>query len=156
MSIELDALDRGLISGLRSRPRPSVSELGRTLGVARATVQSRIARLEETGVILGYGPDVSAKAAGMGVVAFVTIEISQGAHDATIGALSAIDEILEVHTVTGPGDLLCRIVARTNDHLHEVLQRVARIDSVGRTQSHLALSSPIERSVADAISLLEG
>jgi len=145
----LSDLDQTLIATMRARHNISVSELARTIGVARATVQSRLMRLQDRGVIKSYGPDVDAAAAGFDVLAFVTVEIAQGAHDDTISALRSIPEILEIHTVTGPGDLLCRIVARSNDHLHEVLQRVAQVEEVSRTESHLALSSPVVRTVAD-------
>jgi len=146
---QLSELDQTLIATMRARSGVSISELSRVVGVARATVQSRLLRLRDRGVILGYGPDVDAAAAGFDVLAFVTVEIAQGAHDDTVNALRAIPEILEIHTVTGPGDLLCRVVARNNDHLHQVLQRVAQVDEVARTESHLALSSPVVRTVAD-------
>jgi len=149
VSNQLSDLDQTLIATMRVRSNVSVSELARIVGVARATVQSRLLRLQDRGVILGYGPEVDATAAGFDVLAFVTIEIVQGAHDDTIDALRAIPEILEIHTVTGPGDLLCRIVARNNDHLHLVLQQVAKVDEVARTKSQLALSSPVVRTVAD-------
>ena len=65
--------------------------------------------------------------------------------------LRGIPELVEVHTVTGSGDLFCRIVARSNDHLHEVLQRVVAISEVTHTETVLALSSPIEKGIADLV-----
>ena len=79
------------------------------------------------------------------------LEISQGSHDSTIAALVDIHEIVEIHTITGQGDLLCRIVARSNDHLHEVLQRIAQIETVMRSQTQLALSTPHQRGVLDGV-----
>ena len=151
MPAELDDLDSRVIAGLRREPQSSTSDLARTLDVARGTVQSRLAGLWRRGVITGYGPDVNAAAAGYGVVAFATLEISQGSHQVTVAALSVIPEVLEIHTVTGPGDLLCRIVARSNDNLHDTLQSIAAIPTVVRSQTHLALSTQLERTVADLI-----
>jgi DNA-binding Lrp family transcriptional regulator len=102
-------------------------------------------------VITGYGPDIDETRAGFPVVAFTTLEISQGAHEETTRRLSEIAEILEIHTMTGGGDLLCRIVARSNDHLHELLQQVAALPSVRRSETQLALSSTDRRTVADLI-----
>jgi DNA-binding Lrp family transcriptional regulator len=149
--MELDALDRRLITALRRDPLASVSELARVVGVARATVQSRLRQLERRRAITGYGPDVDPAAAGYAVVAFVILEIAQGSHTSTVGELSAIPELLEIHTITGPGDLLCRVVARSNDHLHEILQRVVAITTVTRSQTQLALSTQRSRTVADLI-----
>jgi DNA-binding Lrp family transcriptional regulator len=65
--------------------------------------------------------------------------------------LVELHEIVEIHTITGQGDLLCRIVATSNDHLHAVLQRIAHIDTVTRSQTQLALSTPHQRGVLDAL-----
>ncbi len=151
MTGALDRSDRQLIAALRSAPRSSIAQLARTIGVARGTVHTRLARMQERGVIRGYGPDIDAGAAGYDVRAFTTLAIAQGAHERTISYLRAIPEILEVHTITGGGDLLLRIVAQTNEHLHQVLQRVASIPDATRTETHLALATPIQRSVADLI-----
>ena len=151
MAIELDGLDVRLIAGLRREPLASTSDLARKLGVARGTVQSRLNQLWRRRVITGYGPDIDAAAAGFAVVAFTTLEIAQGSHEVTVQALGRIAEVLEIHTVTGPGDLLCRIVARSNDNLHDILQSIVAIKTVVRSQTHLALSTQLQRSVADLI-----
>jgi DNA-binding Lrp family transcriptional regulator len=121
------------------------------VGIARGTVYSRLDRLEAEGVITGYGPDIDALAAGLGVLAFCTLEIVQGSLDETVAALTALPQVLEIHTVTGPGDIVCRIAARSNDHLHDVLQRVASIPGVRNSETHLALATNLDRTVADVL-----
>ena len=147
----LDAIDLRLLDALRRSPHAAVTELAGTVGIARGTVYSRIDRLEREGVVTGYGPDVDSVRAGLSVLAFTMLEIAQGSHDTTVAALTDIHQIVEIHTITGQGDLLCRIVATSNDHLHEVLQRIAKIDTVTRSQTQLALSTPHQRGVLDAL-----
>ena len=113
-----------LVASLGELTRPNVLELSRRLGVARNTVQARLDRLQESGVIVGWGPVVDLKAMGYDVLAFVTLEIAQGQEQAALAELAAIPEVLEIHKTTGPGDLICRVVARTNEHLHVVLEQV--------------------------------
>ncbi len=149
LPMELDETDRSILAALRMRPRGSLTELSSAVGIARGTLYSRLDRLTRTGVIIGYGPDVDPRAAGFGVLAFCTLEIQQGTHDDTVRALADIPELLEIHTVTGAGDLLCRIIARSNDDLHEVLQRVTSVPSVRRSQTQLALATSHRRHVAD-------
>ena len=151
VSRPLDEIDHALLATMRRRPQASVTELANAVGIARGTVYSRLDRLRAEGVITGFGPDVDAARAGLGVLAFTTLEIAQGSHASTIAALAQVPEITEIHTVTGEGDLLCRIVARSNDHLHDVLQRVASIDTVGRSQTQLALSTPHRKADVDAV-----
>jgi DNA-binding Lrp family transcriptional regulator len=67
MTPPLDALDIDLLGALHEHPRAGVLELARTLGVARGTVQARLDRLERSGVVTGYGPDIDVVAAGFPV-----------------------------------------------------------------------------------------
>jgi DNA-binding Lrp family transcriptional regulator len=134
---------RDLVGRLAAVTRPNVLELSRQLGLARNTVQARIERLEGAGVIQGFAPVIDLGALGYSVLAFVTLEITQGAERAVIDGLAHIPEVLEVHKITGPGDLLCRVVARANDHLHEVLELVLATRGIARTTTVLALASPV-------------
>lgn len=152
MASAIDATDRRLIDALRQGARSSVTELARTTRLARGTVHNRLARLVDDGVIIGWGPELAPEATGYTVVAFVTLSIVQGTHDSVIEGLRDIPEVLEVHVVTGSGDLLCRIAARSNDHLHDIIQTIISVKGVARSDSHLALNTPITRSLADLVS----
>lgn len=151
VAYRIDEADRRLIGALRRGGRVTNSELARRLGLARGTVQTRLERLVDAGVVTGWGPDLDPKATDHTVDAFVTLSIAQGAHDRVVAALESIRPVLEVHVVTGAGDLLCRVAARGNDHLHELLQQIVAIDGVIRSQSQLALHTPVRRSLADLI-----
>src|SRR3546814_19708455 len=94
-------------------------EWGRWRCVARGTVQARVDKLQKRGVISGFDPDLDLSAMGYEVLAFVTLEIAQGRLGDVIEHLETIPEVLEAHATTGPGDLHCRIVSRTNAHLQD-------------------------------------
>ena len=147
----MDDLDRRLVTALPGVTRPGVLELSRRLGIARGTVQARLDRLQAGGVLAGFGPYLDLRALGFTVLAFTTLEIAQGQETAVIDSLAGIPEVIEVHKTTGPGDLLCRIVARTNEHLHDVLERVLATPGITRTTSALALASPVQRPLAYAL-----
>jgi DNA-binding Lrp family transcriptional regulator len=142
---ELDALDLALVSALRANPRAGVLQLSRITRVARATVQARLDRMEQSGVITGYGPEVDIEAAGFGVLAFVTLEISQGALDGVRDELSAIPGVLEAYAITGAGDVLCQVAATSHADLQQTLLRIDSIPSVARSTSAIALSTVIRR-----------
>lgn len=134
-----------LFEALAELTRPNLLEMSRRLGIARNTVQARLERLQRDGVIVGYGPSVDLKALGYGVLAFMTLEIAQGREASAIDVLSAIPEVLEVHKITGPGDLFCRVVARSNEHLHAVVEAVLTAPGVVRTTTTLVLDSPVSQ-----------
>ena len=140
----IDTLDAGLIALLTAEPRVGMLEASRRLGVARGTVQARLDRLQARGVITGYGPEISPAALDHGVMAFVTLEIRQaGGHDAVATHLAGIAEVLEAHTITGPGDMLCRVVARTNADLQRVIDAIVDVPGVVRTSTVIALDTPV-------------
>jgi DNA-binding Lrp family transcriptional regulator len=143
-SVQFDRLDGRLVALLAEQPRIGVLECARRLGVARGTVQARLDRLQRDGVIRGFGPDVDPAALGYEVTAFVTLEIRQGSgHQAVAMHLARIPEVLELHTVTGQGDLLCRIVARSNADLQRVIDEVVADEDIRRASTLIALSAPI-------------
>ena len=139
----MDQLDASLIALLAAEPRVGVLESSRRLGVARGTVQARLDRLVERGIVRGFGPDVDPVALGFGVLAFTTLEIAQGRGHDVVEHLRDIPEVLEAHTITGPGDLLLRVVARDNADLQRVIDRVVEVDGIERTATVIALSRPI-------------
>ena len=140
----IDDLDRRLIELFATEPRVGMLEASRRLGVARGTVQARIDRLQQRGIVTGYGPEIDPGALGHGVTAFVTLEIRQaGGHDQVADRLAQIGEVLEAHTITGMGDMLCRVVARTNADLQRVIDVIVDVPGVVRASTVIALATPV-------------
>jgi DNA-binding Lrp family transcriptional regulator len=152
----IDQLDARLIRLLRGSPRIGVLEASRRLGVARGTVQARLDRLLRDGVVEGFGPDLGLPALGYDVLAFVTVEITQGYGQAVLDHLRRIPEVLEAHTITGPGDLHCRVVAHSNGHLQQVIDRMLEVDGIRHTTSVIALSTPIAYRVLPLVEAAAG
>ncbi|MCO1654003.1 Lrp/AsnC family transcriptional regulator [Pseudonocardia humida] len=139
----MDALDVDLLRALRANPRIAVLELARTLGVARGTVQARLDRLERTGIITGYGPDVDLSAAGFPVQAFVSLEIAQGALADVAEELAALPAVVEAHATTGSSDVLCRLAAASHEDLQQTLLELNRSATVARSTSVIVLSTVV-------------
>jgi DNA-binding Lrp family transcriptional regulator len=139
----LDALDRALIVTLAEHPRVSILELARLLGVARNTVYARLQRLQERGVIIGFGPDIDLRALGYAVTAFITIVVAQGSFTDIVAELAHNRNVVEVHTIAGSGDMQCRVVAESNAGIMEVVERILRIPGVDRTTTAISLAEQI-------------
>lgn len=152
----LDDLDRRLLQCLADNPRAGVMELAHQLEVARGTVQARLEKLQQRGVVTGFGPDIELRAIGYDVVAFVTLEIAQGALESVVSHLSTIPEVLEVHTTTGPGDLLCRVVAPTNADLQPLIGRMLASGGIERTTTQIALTEQIAYRVLPLVTGTQG
>lgn len=139
----MDGLDARLLLLLTDAPRLGVLECARRLGVARGTVQARLDRLAERGVLTGFPPALNLAAMGYGLTAFAVLEIAQGRRARVIEALSAIEQVCEAHATTGQGDLFVRMVARDHEDLQRVIDKVVSVPDVLRTSTSLALSTPI-------------
>jgi DNA-binding Lrp family transcriptional regulator len=153
----LDDLDARLIRLLAEEPRVGVLELARRLRVARGTVQARLDKLVTRGVIRGFGPEIATGALGFGVTAFVTLEIRQRyGHDPVAAHLVEIPEVLEAHTITGSGDLLCRIVARSNADLQRVIDQIVSYEGIVRAATIIALAEQIPYRVLPLVDAAAG
>lgn len=142
-SYQLDRIDERLIAALASFPRAGMLQLAKEVGVARNTAQARFDRLLEAGVIAGFGPELDLRRVGYTVSAFVSLEIAQGRGPAVDGHLADIPEVVEAYMTTGPSDLLCRVVARDNDHLGLVINRILEVPGITRTTTSLVLATRI-------------
>jgi DNA-binding Lrp family transcriptional regulator len=141
--VAIDMLDARLIATLRRNPRVGLLEVARQLGIARGTVQARLAKLESTGVITGHGPEVDPRALGYPISAVVLIELAQGQLTEAVKVLEPIPEILEADGVSGPQDLICRVVARDTEHLQQVVNDLLRTPAIRRCTSYIVLSRPV-------------
>jgi DNA-binding Lrp family transcriptional regulator len=141
--VGIDGLDGRLLELLADEPRIGVLEASRRLGVARGTVQARLERLRTAGVIRGFGPDVDPAAIGYPVTAFATLEIKQGQGADVRAHLGSVPEVLELHTTTGHGDMLCRLVARSNADLQRVIDRVVGFEGIVRASTAIVMENPV-------------
>jgi DNA-binding Lrp family transcriptional regulator len=141
--VTIDRLDARLIALLAREPRIGVLEMSRRLGVARGTAQARLDRLRERGVVRGFGPEVDPAALGYPVTAFATLEIRQGQGADVRTHLAGVPEVLELHTTTGRGDMLCRLVARSNADLQRVIDRVVALDGIVRASTAIVMENPV-------------
>jgi DNA-binding Lrp family transcriptional regulator len=143
----IDDLDARLIAELRAHPRLGLLEISRRLGVARGTVQARLSKLEDRGVVVGYGPEIEPSELGHAIQAFVMLELTQGRLAEAVEALEATPEVLEVDAVSGPQDLICRVAARDTEHLQVIVNHLLAAEGIQRTTSYVVLSRPIRPRV---------
>lgn len=139
----IDELDARLLVAMSRMPRAGVMELARQLEVARGTVQARLDKLRTRGVVTGFDPDLQLATLGYHVTAFVQLEIAQGHLDDVIDHLRNIPEVIEAHSTTGPADLHCRLVARSNEHLQSVIDALLEVAGIMRTSTQIALTEQI-------------
>lgn len=138
----MDDLDGKLITLLRHNARRSISDLAIELGVSRATVRSRMEKLEENGSIIGYTVILRADAVELSVRGIMMIEIEGRVTDRVISALGALPEISSIHTTNGRWDLIAELGAATLTDFDSVLRRIRLMPGITASETNLLLATP--------------
>lgn len=137
--------DQVLIALLRENARTPTAELARKLGVSRATLQSRIERLERRGVIAGYGVRLSADYERHLVRAHVLVTMLPKLSASVEAELRRIREVRTLHSVSGNFDMIVIVEAPSVADLDKLIDRIGALDGVERTLSSVILSTRIDR-----------
>jgi DNA-binding Lrp family transcriptional regulator len=141
----LSDAEQKLLSLLRANARASTAELARQLGVSRTTVQSRIERLEQRGIIVGYGVRLAPDYEQGLVRAHVLLTVTPKLADRVVRALQALPPVRMLHSVSGNFDMIVIVDAPSIRDLDALLDEIGAMDGVERTASSIILSTRIDR-----------
>ena len=136
-----DDLDHRLIATLREDGRAPVSKLATILGVSRATVQTRLDRLLESGAVLGFTVRARQDYDDRAIRAIMMIEVAGRSTTAVIRQLRGLPELHSLHTTNGAWDLIAEIRAMSLSDFDRVLREVRNIDGILNSETSLLLSS---------------
>lgn len=136
--------DNKLIALLRANAREPTASLARKLGLARSTVQERMARLEREGTIKGYTVKLADDAGGH-LKAVVMISTDPKWGERVAAELKKLTEVRSLAAVAGASDLIATVEAETTGRLDAALDRIGRIHGVARTVSSIILSEKFSR-----------
>ncbi|MFB9949277.1 Lrp/AsnC family transcriptional regulator [Rhizobium puerariae] len=138
----MDDLDSRLVTLLRHNARRSISDLAADLGASRATVRSRMEKLEKDGNILGYTVILRADTVELPVRGIMMIEIEGRVTDRVIRTLGGFPEISEIHTTNGRWDLIVELGAATLADFDNVLRRIRLVPGITASETNLLLATP--------------
>jgi DNA-binding Lrp family transcriptional regulator len=137
--------DGQLIALLKENARLSTAALARRLGVARSTVQSRLERLEKTGVIRGYTVELGPGARARQVQAHAMIAVEPQQQSAVERKLKAMPAVAALLTVSGSYDLIAMLAAESTEALDAALDELRACAGVKLTTTAIVLSRRFDR-----------
>ncbi|WP_454726729.1 MULTISPECIES: Lrp/AsnC family transcriptional regulator [Cupriavidus] len=137
----MDDFDHKLLGLLRADARASVALLAHRLGVARTTITNRMARLEKSGVIVGYTVQLRPAAQRDAIAAWMSIAVDGNQAREVIASLLGEPGVAALHDTNGRWDLLAEVRAATLDGLASVLERVRLIRGISATETSIHLTS---------------
>jgi DNA-binding Lrp family transcriptional regulator len=137
----VDTTDRQLLSLLRDNARTSVAAMAKALGVARGTVQNRLARLEADGVIQGYTVRLKLAEEDQRIRALMTVSVEGNRTDEVLRALRGDPAVRALHTTNGRWDIVAELQTDSLEAVDRVLGRIRQIDGISNTETSLLLST---------------
>lgn len=143
--LDLDAIDRHILSLLQENCRLPLAKIGDQVGLSAPAVIERVKKLEDSGVITGYHAVLNGRLLGMDITAFIGVSVG---HPKAIGAfektITTLDGVLECHHVTGRHTLLLKVKTRNTSSLEDLIRRIRSIDGVVQTETMVVLSTSTE------------
>ena len=141
--MELDALDRKILTILQKQGRLPNSDLAEKIALSPSACYRRVQRLEAEGIIRDYVALLDPRAVGRRATVFVEITLS-GQSDAVMEAferqVALVPDVLECHLMAGSADYILKVVAQDTDDFARIhRQYLARLPGVAQMQSSFAL-----------------
>jgi DNA-binding Lrp family transcriptional regulator len=137
----MDKIDQKLIAALRQNARSSVSDLALSIGASRATIRTRMEKLEQSGEILGYTISLKGDMTDRPVRGITLIEIEGKGNERIIASLRGFPEVQAIHSTNGQWDLIVELGTDTLADLDVVLRQIRLIDGVNTSETNLYLAT---------------
>ncbi|HXH02146.1 MAG TPA: Lrp/AsnC family transcriptional regulator [Candidatus Competibacteraceae bacterium] len=137
----MDETDQRLIALLRQNARLPVAALAQKLGVSRGTVNNRIRKLEDTGVILGYTVQLRPDARPDEIRAWMGILVEGNQTRQVIARLLGEPGVVALHDTNGRWDLLAELRATSLAELSQVLERIRLLKGIHSTETNIHLAT---------------
>lgn len=144
-AVELDRLDRAILTELARDGRMSVTDLAARVGLSKTPVQARMRRLEKLGVIAGYRAILSPVQMNLAHVAFVQLRLGdtrEAALQAFNRAVHAIPEVEECHMIAGGFDYLLKVrTTDISDYRRVLAEQISSLPHVASSSTFVAMET---------------
>lgn len=146
---KIDDLDRKILQIISQNARTSFKDVATECGVSRAAIHQRVAKLLDSGVIIGSGYRVNPKMLGYNMCVYIGITLEKGSmYKDVTDELEKIPEVVESIFTLGSFSMIIKLYARDDKHLMELLNgKIQEIPGVAKTETLTALEQRINRTL---------
>ncbi len=137
----MDELDRAILAALRKDARTSISALSKSLNAARPTIQNRITRMENSGVIGGYTIKIQTGTSPNLVRAVMLIVVQGNNAQSLVRELQARPSVTAIHSTNGKWDLVAEIQAESLEDFDRELNEIRSLKYISSSETNILLSS---------------
>jgi|TARA_R110001599_G_scaffold5266_2_gene26446 Lrp/AsnC family leucine-responsive transcriptional regulator len=144
----MDKTNWKLIKLLERNGRLTYAELGKLVHLSAPAIAERVRKLEETGVITGYGAKINLEKIGIPITALVECQVYRAKEREFKALVLSLDEVISCHNVTGPYAFVLRVAVRSMSLLDALLERLIDLSD---TNTMMVLSTPVSREMPENI-----
>jgi len=140
--MEMDKTNWKLLKALEKNARLTYAELGKLVHLSAPAVAERVRKLEESGVITGYGVQVNLEKAGIPITALVECQVYRTKEREFKALVMGLDEVIECYNVTGPYAFVLKVGVKSMSKLDVLLERLIDLSD---TNTMMIMTTPVKR-----------
>ncbi|MBX2818471.1 MAG: Lrp/AsnC family transcriptional regulator [Rhodothermaceae bacterium] len=138
----IDEIDAKILRLLQAKGRMKRNRIAEEVGLSVPSVSERMRKLEERGIITGYHAIVNAKRMHIDITAFIRVMVENSDdYPQFVEKASKLEEVLEVHSVTGDGSHVLKVRTKNTTTLEQLLANLQSWPSVHGTSTSIVLST---------------
>jgi Lrp/AsnC family leucine-responsive transcriptional regulator len=139
-SLAIDPIDWLILRSVQENARLSFAELGRRVGLSPPSAAERLRKLEDARVVTGYRAQLGWEQLGLPITVFVRIQTQPSSYAKLQQLATGMQEILEMHHVTGSESFLLKAAVHSIAHLENLL---GKLSQYGSTSTSVVLSTVV-------------
>ena len=145
----LDKIDLKILDIITKNARIPFKDVAVKVGISRAAVHQRAARMFELGVITGSGYHIDPKKIDFSTCTYIGIFLEKGGlFSEVVAKLELIPEVVECHYTTGQYAIFIKVYAKDNEHLKAILSNeIQKIHGVSSTETFISLEESFKRTI---------
>lgn len=134
---EIDAISQKILDYLTNDGRASYSDIAKHIGLSAPAIKERMLKLEDQGIITGYGVNINQQQLGKGIGAFILVNVPYSQEKNFIQFVRDTTDISSCHHLLGDSAFILRVQLESMESLETLLQKCMRF---GQTTTHMLLS----------------
>jgi len=138
----VDQTDVDILEELRKDGRASFSDIGEKLGLATSTVSSRVAMLEEKGILENFRPVINYEKLGFELSAMIDIRADSERIPDLAEELKKNERVMSFFEVTGETDMILVTRFEDREDMNKFLKELQSIEGIQTTETHVILTEP--------------
>ena len=143
----IDDTDRRILAVLLADARTSMRSIAEEVGVSLGTVSNRVKRMEEMGIIQGYGVRIDAEKVGWTMTVLCGLRIEKGRLMEVQRRIAEDPRVFGIYDVTGEFDSMVLARVRERAHLDDLSKTVLSSEGIMRTVTHVVLNTVKQNGV---------